>query len=128
MTVLVTPQPQRYLRRPVLVVVDLACLRGLVSGAVELPIWLFWSGASSVAGRFNLDEPVQRISMYVIVLREARKATDLTGFLDCKTLVSLWPEVSPRLPPQVRAAWEDQHRCLRAAGRGRGDIRPTAAG
>ena len=103
-------------------VCDLASLRGPVSGTVELPLWLFWSGASPAVGRFNLDESVQRRSMYVIVLREARQATDLTGFLERETLVSLWPEVSRRLPLQVRTAWEDQHQCLRAVGRGRADV------
>lgn len=101
-------------------------LRGPVSGTVELPLWLFWSAASPAAGRFNLDELVQRRSMYVIALREACKATDLSSFLDRETLASMWPEVSRRLPLQVRAAWEDQHQCLRAVGRGRADVLRTA--
>jgi hypothetical protein len=115
-----------YVRRPVLVVADLVYLRGPVSGTVELPLWLFWSGASPAAGGFNLDELVQRRSMSVIVLREACKATDLTSFLDRETLVSMWPEVSRRLRLQVRAAWGDQHQCLRAVGRSRADVLRTA--
>jgi hypothetical protein len=115
---------RRYQRRPVLVVTDLADLRGPTTGTVALPIRLFWSGAD---GQFNLDDPVSRGQMYRAVLREARIPADLTEFLNQDTLVQMWPELSWRLPPAVRAAWEDQHPVLHATGRNRADVLRTAS-
>jgi hypothetical protein len=53
--------------------------------------------------------------VYTTVLREARQPTDLSDYLDGDTLVSMWPNLV--LPKAVRAAWEDRHPRLRAAGR-----------
>ena len=117
---------RRYQRRQVLVVSDLADLRGPVAGTVELPVRLFWSGDDQ-AGRFSLDDPVSRGELYRVVLREARRPADLADFLDGDTLVRLWPELSWRLPPQVRGAWEDQHPALRASGRDRAAVLRTAS-
>lgn len=98
-----------YWRRPVLVVASLADLRGPVSGTVELPLHLYWSGTH---GWFSLDDPVQRRLAYTIVLREARCPDDLAAFLDGDMLIALWPRMV--LPRPVRTAWEDQHPVLRS--------------
>jgi hypothetical protein len=76
-----------YLRRPVLVAVSLADLRGPVSGAVELPLQLFWSGTD---GWFSLDHRSGRRQVYQIVLREARRPDDLATFLNGGMLTALW--------------------------------------
>jgi len=135
MAVIVAPQSRTYRHRPVLLVRDLADLRGPAAGSVELPIWLSWSGEDR---HFDLGEPVSRAEMYRAVLREAVKPADLTEFLDRDTLVRMWPDLSWRLPGPVQAAWEDQHPLLRATGRRRGafcappaaepEARPQATG
>lgn len=96
--------------RRVLVVLDLADLRGPVTGTVRLPLRLFWSGADRA---FDLGDPGTRQWVYETVLQEATRPEDLTGFLDGKTLVMLWPELF--VPKGVRRAWEDEHPALRAA-------------
>ena len=48
------------------------------------------------------------------MLREASRPEDLTRYLDCATLIALWPDL--RLPAGVRQAWEERHQELRAAG------------
>ena len=95
--------------RPVLVIDDLADLRGPVTGLVELPLRLFWSLPDH---RFDLDEPDLRRWYYETVLREATRQADLAAYLDGETLVSLWPELY--LPKGVRRGWEDHHTSLRA--------------
>jgi hypothetical protein len=104
----------QYLARPgrrVIVVVDLADLRGQGRGVVELPLRLFWSSPDR---RFNLDRPFMRRWFYQTVLREASRPEDLTRFLDRDTLVSLWPDLF--LPQGVRRAWEERHPVLRDGG------------
>lgn len=96
--------------RPVIVITDLAELRGPVRGVVELPLRLFWS---SLDRSFDLGRPFERRWLYQTVLREASQAEDLTGFLDGGTLVGLWPDL--HLPRGVRQAWEERHPVLRAA-------------
>lgn len=101
----------QYYARPgrrVIVVVDLANLRGPVHGTVELPLWLYWSSPDRT---FDLEEPFMRRWLYQIVLREASSPEDLTGYLDRDTLVALWPEL--HLPAGVRQAWEEHHQVLR---------------
>jgi DNA invertase Pin-like site-specific DNA recombinase len=95
--------------RPVLVIDDLADLRGPVTGLVELPLRLFWSLPGH---RFDLDEPDLRRWYYETVLREATRPADLAAYLDGETLVSVWPELY--LPKGVRRGWEDHHPSLRA--------------
>ncbi len=97
-----------YWGRPVLVAASLADPRGPVSGMVELPLYLYWSGTH---GWFSLDDPVQRRLVYTIVLREARCPDDLAAFVDGGMLTALWPRMV--LPRPVRKAWEDQHPVLR---------------
>jgi hypothetical protein len=106
----------RYQARPgrrVIVVTDLASLRGPSRGTVELPLRLYWSGPSPV---FDLGEPYLRRWLYQIVLREASRPDDLTRYLDRATLIGLWPEL--HLPKGVRQAWEERHPQLRAAAAG----------
>jgi DNA invertase Pin-like site-specific DNA recombinase len=95
--------------RRVLVIDDLADLRGPVGGAVELPLRLFWHPNRT----FNLEEPGVRRWLYQIVLREASRPEDLTGYLDGGTLAALWPDL--RLPKGIRRAWEEQHPSLLAS-------------
>jgi len=95
--------------RPVLVVPDLADLRGPDAGTVELPLWLYWSRPDRT---FDLDEPEMRKWMYEIALREAGSVEDLTTYLDRDTLIALWPRLY--LPKGVRRAWEDRHPALRS--------------
>jgi hypothetical protein len=96
--------------RRVLVVLDLADLRGPVAGPVELPLRLFWSGTSRT---FDLGDPGTRQWVYETVLQEASRAEDLTTLLDGGQLVALWPRLF--VPKGVRQAWEDEHPVLRAA-------------
>ena len=103
----------RYLRRPVLVAVSLADLRGPASGVVELPLHLFWSGRDSADSRFSLDDGPGRRVVYRTVLREARTPDDLATFLNGDVLTVLWADIV--LPKVVRTAWEDQHPVLRPA-------------
>lgn len=91
-----------------LVAASLADLRGPVSGMVELPLYLYWSGTH---GWFSLDDPVQRRLVCTIVLREARCPDDLAAFVDGGMLTALWPRMV--LPRPVRKAWGDQHPVLR---------------
>jgi hypothetical protein len=95
--------------RRAIVVTDLASLRGPVRGIVELPVRLFWSSADR---SFDLDQPSIRDWLYQIVLREASRPGDLTGFLDRDTLISTWPDLW--LPAGVRQAWGEMHPVLRA--------------
>jgi hypothetical protein len=106
----------QYLARPgrrVVVVTDLASLRGPSRGTVELPLRLYWSGPGPV---FDLGEPYLARWLYQIVLREASRPEDLTDHLDRDTLIALWPQL--RLPRGVRQAWEERHLQLRAASAG----------
>jgi DNA invertase Pin-like site-specific DNA recombinase len=95
--------------RRVLVIDDLADLRGPTTGRVELPLRLFWSLPDH---RFDLDDPDMRTWYYQTVLREASRPDDVTTYLDGDTLVSIWPDLY--LPKGVRRAWEEHHPVLRA--------------
>jgi len=95
--------------RRVLVIDDLADLRGPTTGTVELPLRLFWSLPDH---RFDLDDHDTRLWYYQTVLREATRPADITTHLDGPTLVSIWPDLY--LPKGVRRAWEEQHPALRA--------------
>lgn len=94
--------------RAVLVIADLADLQGPTSGAVELPLWLFWS---SPGHAFDLADPFMRRWLYQTVLREAGRPDDLTAYLNSEMLVAMWPEL--HLPKGVRTAWEERHPGLR---------------
>jgi hypothetical protein len=94
--------------RRVLVIDDLADLRGPTTGTVGLPLRLFWYPNRT----FNLEEPGIMRWVYQIVLREASRPDDLANYLDGDALVALWPEL--RLPQGIRRAWEEHHPSLRA--------------
>lgn len=96
--------------RRVLVVRDLTDLRGPASGAVVLPLRLYWSPAGRV---FDLDDPFMLRSMYQVVLGEAIRAEELTDYLNRDTLLAVWPDLY--LPKGVRRAWEERHPALHAA-------------
>jgi len=96
--------------RSVLVVNDLADLRGPAQGRVELPVRLFWSSADHT---FDLSKPFMLRSMYETVLQEAARPDDLTTYLNGETLAAVWPDL--HLPKGVRLAWEERHPELRAA-------------
>lgn len=104
-----------YQGRLVLVIKDLADLRGPVSGTVTLPLEVFWSGPED-SSRLDLGRPGRLKVMYRTVVREARSPEHLTDYLDGATLISLWPRLV--LPPRVRAAWEEQHPELASVRRG----------
>jgi hypothetical protein len=82
-------------------------------GTVDLPLRLSWSGTSPV---FDLEDPGMRSWLHQIVLREASRPHDLTGYLDRDTLIAVWPEL--HLPEGARQAWEEHHPQLRAASPG----------
>ncbi len=94
--------------RRVLVIDDLADLRGPAAGSVELPLRLFWSLPGH---HFDLADTDERVWYYQTVLREASRPDDLTAHLDRATLTRLWPDLY--LPRGVRRAWEDHHPSLR---------------
>jgi DNA invertase Pin-like site-specific DNA recombinase len=96
--------------RRVIVVTDLASLRGPAHGPVTLPLRLYWSPPGRV---FDLDDPYMLRSMYQTVLGEAARPEDLTSFLDRGTLITVWPDL--HLPKGVRQAWEEHHPVLRSA-------------
>jgi hypothetical protein len=95
--------------RRAVVIPSLADLRGPTKGAVELPLWLFWSCPGHT---FDLGDPDMRQWLYQTVLREAGSAEDLASYLDRGTLIALWPDLY--LPRGIRRAWEDRHPVLRA--------------
>jgi hypothetical protein len=102
-----------YQARPgwrVLVALNLADLQGPVTGMIELPLRLHWSGAGRT---FDLGDPGTRQWVYETVLQEAARPEDLTALLDGETLVALWPKLF--VPKGVRQAWEDEHPVLRTA-------------
>lgn len=109
-----SPQPVKvmlssHMARPgrqALVAVRLADLRGPVSGQLELPLRVFWSGP----GVFNLDDLAQLRLAYENVLREAISAEEL-ALLNGAKLAEVWPDLF--LPKGVRRAWEEQHAVLR---------------
>ncbi len=94
--------------RQAVVAASLADLRGPVSGAVQLPLRLFWSLPDH---EFDLDDRDMRLWLYQTVLREASRPGDLSAYLDSGLLAELWPQLY--LPRGVRRAWEDQHPQLR---------------
>jgi hypothetical protein len=96
--------------RGVLVIRNLDDLRGPATGAVELPLRLFWSAPDRV---FDLGDRAATQSMYQKVLREASRAEELTSYLNRGILVAVWPELY--LPEAVRRAWESAHPALAAA-------------
>ncbi|MBB3099045.1 hypothetical protein FHR83_006751 [Actinoplanes campanulatus] len=96
--------------RRALVAANLSVLRGPTSGTVVLPNRLVW--APDPAGRFDLDDPFDRLRVYEIVLREAVQEAELRTWLNGTLLTALWPHLY--LPRGVRQAWETSHPQLAA--------------
>ncbi|PBC76774.1 hypothetical protein BX265_1495 [Streptomyces sp. TLI_235] len=82
-------------------------LAGPVTGEVELPLHLAWSGLR----RFDLGRPRLRMGLYRIVLTEGMQE-DLVQFLNARVLVELWPVLRTLVGPAVRQVWESAFREL----------------
>ncbi|MEU9136897.1 hypothetical protein AB0D33_13155 [Streptomyces sp. NPDC048404] len=89
---------------------ELAELTGPVHGVVDLPLHVVWSGLRS----FDLDQPLQRMSLYRTVLAEGQHE-DLCRFLNHCLLLQLWPVLRSLIGRAVREAWEEAFPALRAA-------------
>jgi hypothetical protein len=94
---------------PVLVITELADLRGPAGGKMVLPSRLFPEAAGTVA---DLDEPALLAEVYQRVLTEANGARDLAAYLNGPRLVEAWAGLF--LPAPVRQAWEEVHPALAA--------------
>jgi hypothetical protein len=94
--------------RPVIVPGSLDDLKGPGSGAVELPITLFWSLPDR---RFDLGSRCRAIGMYLAVLDAARAPGDLAAYLNGELLADLWPDL--HLTRAKRAPWEARFEALR---------------
>ncbi|MFC9295780.1 hypothetical protein ACFTWH_10770 [Streptomyces sp. NPDC057011] len=81
---------------------SLADLAGPVSGTVELPLHVAWSGMRA----YDLDRPRQRMSLYRTVLAEGHRE-DLTALLDEGLLAAQWPVLRTLVSRHVRQVWED---------------------
>jgi hypothetical protein len=99
---------------PVLVITELADLRGPAGGKVVLPSRLFPDAAGAV---IDLDEPALLAEVYQTVLTEAGGAHELAAHLNAPRLIEAWTGLF--LPDGVRLAWEEVHPVL-AAQRERG--------
>ena len=93
-----------YALRPVVVAASLEALHGPVSGLVELPQRLFWSGSDRV---FDLSDSDRLLQMYEVVFDAARTEADLAEYIDGETLARIWQDLA--LAPRVRRAWEAAH-------------------
>jgi hypothetical protein len=88
-------------QRPVAVSLDLAELRGSLTGMVRLPLQVYSSGAGP-RRVFDLADEAERIELYQIVLTDGR-TEDVCAYLNEHELRRLWPRLW--LPPHVRRAW-----------------------
>jgi hypothetical protein len=94
--------------RPTFVVDALDDLLGPDAGIVELPLVLDWTPAN----RYDLSSPTRMRRLYETVLSEAISEEDVAAHINKESLLRLWPDL--RIPPRVRAAWEQAHPELRA--------------
>jgi len=85
------------------VVDDLDDLRGPESGVLEVPLAIHWGPGR----RFNLDDSARRLTAYQTILREATTGAQLSQLLSRRLLIESWREL--RLPPRLRAGWEQAH-------------------
>ncbi|MFC4906230.1 hypothetical protein [Actinomadura gamaensis] len=76
-------------------------LRGPVTGPVELPLRVVWSGRRT----YDLDDVRQRLLLYALLLSEA-PAADLRQWVNRDLLVEQWPKLRQMLSPARRRAWE----------------------
>ncbi len=77
-----------------------------VSGVVELPVHIRWSGPPR---RYDVADRQQRARVYERVLREGNE-DDVRRFIRVDDLIDMWDELV--LPRHVRRAWADwlEHR------------------
>ncbi|HUY47107.1 MAG TPA: hypothetical protein VMV92_15465 [Streptosporangiaceae bacterium] len=95
--------------RPYLLPETLGELAGPVTGVIQLPLRLDWSGRTG----FHLDDPEERNVMYERVIREATRVDDLRSYLNEDVLRQVWGRLF--LPARVRRSWEDRFPGLRLA-------------
>lgn len=107
--------------RPVAVPTSLSVLAGPAGGRVTLPVSVYSSGLGTMRV-FDLDDEVQRIGVYEVVLAEGTVA-DQRRFLNAEHLREVWPRLW--LSPTVRAAWTDLFERPTTAD-GAQDSRPAA--
>ncbi|MFG2639176.1 hypothetical protein ACGFX8_36960 [Streptomyces sp. NPDC048362] len=91
-------------------------LRGPVSGVVEPPSTVIWSGLRA----FDLASERQRMSLYRTVLAEGMRQ-DLCALLSRDVLVRLWPTLRMLVSATVRDVWEERFADLRD----RADVPPA---
>ena len=72
-----------------------------VSGVVELPLHIRWSGPPR---HYDLTDRQQRARVYEQVLREGNDE-DVRRFIRADDLIDMWDELV--LPRHVRQAWAD---------------------
>ncbi len=72
-----------------------------VTGVVELPLHIRWSGPDR---RYDLANRQQRARVYEQVLREGNE-DDIRRFIQADELIDLWDELV--LPRNVRHAWAE---------------------
>jgi hypothetical protein len=72
-----------------------------VTGVVELPLHIRWSGPDR---RYDLANRQQRARVYEQVLREGNE-DDVRRFIQADELIDLWDELV--LPRNVRHAWAE---------------------
>jgi hypothetical protein len=94
--------------RPLIVPASLGDLRGPASGAVELPVRLYWSSGSR---QFDLTDPDQVAAMYDAVLDGAAVIGDIEGHLNADLLIRAWPDLG--MSRVKREAWENRFPVLR---------------
>jgi len=88
---------------PVVLPARLEDLHGPVSGVVHLPLGLYSSGGGPPTG-FDVDDWVDRATLYSVVMENAATAEDLATWLDAGLLQQMW--LTMWLSPHVRRAWE----------------------
>ena len=93
-------QPQRRYAKPVVVPDRLNLLGGPVTGVVNLPRHLKWSGNP----QYDLSQPGRITDLYRAVINDAAAPSDLHTYLERDTLVRLWSTMW--LPTAIRDAWE----------------------
>ncbi len=87
-------------------------LHGPVTGVVELPKHVAWSGMSA----YDLGKPRQRMGLYRTVLHEGLRE-DLPLYLNHDLLLQLWPTLRRLVGRTVRTVWEDAFPQLAARSR-----------
>ena len=76
-------------------------LAGPMSGTVQLPMHVAWSGLTA----FDLDHPRPRMSLYRAVMAEGQR-DDLVAYLNNDLLLGQWPVLRTLISRHIRNAWE----------------------